>query len=163
MCESEALAGKIREPRIMLDEQQLIKKLQSIERLHAGATTPGERNAAANALDRIRQRLADVARIDPPIEYQFSMADMWSRRLFVALLRRYNIRPYRYYRQRHTTVMARVPKQFVKETLWPEFEELNETLRQYLEEVTERVISEGVYSDSSEAEVVPDSQKQLPG
>jgi tRNA nucleotidyltransferase (CCA-adding enzyme) len=90
------------------------------------------------------------------------MADLWSRKLFVALLRRYDIRPYRYYRQRYTTVMARIPKQFLDDTLWPEFLELNATLRQYLDEVTARVVSEGVYADSSEAEVVPESQKQLP-
>lgn len=148
---------------MVINEQKLIEKLQSIERLHAGATTVGERVAAANALERIRQRLVEDAKVDPPIEYQFSMADMWSRRLFVALLRRYNISPYRYQRQRYTTVMAKVPKRFVDETLWPEFEELNDTLHQYLGEVTDRVVSECLYADSSEAEVVPDSQKQLPG
>ncbi|MCP4654350.1 MAG: hypothetical protein GY856_02915 [bacterium] len=147
----------------MIDEQQLIEKLQSIERLHAGATTPGERVAAAKALERIRQRLEDARQVDPPVEYRFTMADMWTRRLFVALLRRYGIRPYRYHRQRHTTVMAKVPKRFVDETLWPEFQELDDTLRSYLDEVTNRVVSEGVYADSSEAEVVPDTQRQLPG
>jgi hypothetical protein len=147
---------------MLIDEQKLIEKLRSIERLHAGATTPGERVAAANALDRIRQRLAATAQSDPPVEYKFGMADLWSRKLFVALLRRYDIRPYRYYRQRYTTVMARIPKQFLDDTLWPEFLELNATLRQYLDEVTARVVSEGVYADSSEAEVVPESQKQLP-
>ena len=141
----------------MTEEQQLIEKLQRIEGLFAGATTPGERTAAANALERIRQRLEDTKRVDPPVEYRFSLADMWSRRLFVALLRRYGIRPYRYYRQRHTTVMADVPARFVDETLWPEFEELDETLRGYLEEITNRVISEVVCTDSSEAEVRDDA------
>jgi hypothetical protein len=146
----------------MIDERQLIEKLRSIERLHAGATTPGERVAAANARERIRQRLAESVRIEPPAEYKFSMADIWSRRLFVALLRRYGICPYRYWRQRHTTVMAKVSKDFLEETLWPEFRELNETLRRYLDEVTDRVVSESVYADSSEAEVVPDHRKRLP-
>jgi hypothetical protein len=49
--------------------------------------------------------------------------------------------------------MARVPVSFVKETLWPEFQELNNTLRCYLDEVTKRVITTGIYADSSEAEV----------
>ena len=111
----------------------------------------------------MRQRLAEVAQLDPPVEYQFTMADMWSRRLFVALLRRYGIQPYRYYRQRYTTVMAKVPKGFVDETLWPEFQQLNDTLRQYLDEVTDRVVSESIHADSSEAEVVSDSHKLLPG
>jgi hypothetical protein len=78
---------------------------------------------------------------DPAIEYRFTLADMWSRRLFVALLRRYGLRPYRYDRQRYTTVMARVPKRFVDETLWPEYTELNSVLRTYLDETIERVIS----------------------
>ncbi|MFP4099057.1 hypothetical protein [Coleofasciculus sp.] len=60
---------------------------------------------------------------------------------------------YRYYRQKYTTVMARVPVSFVDETLWPEFQQLDETLRSYLEEVTNRVISTSIYADSSEAEV----------
>ncbi len=155
------MLGKAEVTGTMIDEQQLIEKLRSIERLHSGATTPGERAAAANALERVRQRLAEIAKLDPPVEYQFSMADAWSRRLFVALLRRYDIRPYRYHRQRYTTVMAKVPKRFLDETIWPEFKELNNTLRQYLEEVTSRVVAEGVYADSSEAEVVSDSQNQL--
>ena len=148
---------------MLIDEQKLIEKLRSIERLHAGATTAGEQLAAANALDRIRQRLAATAQLDPPEEYQFRMGDLWSRKLFVALLRRYDIRPYRYSRQRYTTVMARIPKRFLDETLWPEFQELNNTLRQYLDEVTARVVAEGVYADSSEADVVSEPQRQLPG
>ena len=146
-----------------MDEQKLIDKLQSIERLFAGAGTPGERKAAASALDRIRRRLEEVRAIDPPVEYRFSMPDMWSRRLFTALLRRYGIRPYRYRRQRNTTVMAKVPRRFVDETLWPEYEKSNELLRSFLDGVTDRVIKQAVYSDSSEAEVVEDGPKRLVG
>lgn len=147
----------------MINEQQLIQKLQRIERLHAGATTPGEQEATANAIDRIRQRLEEVRQVDPPVEYKFTLNDMWSRKLFVALLRRYGIQPYRYYRQRYTTVMAKVPQKFVDETLWPEFQELDETLRSYLDDVTNRVVSESVFADSSEADVVDDAPKPLPG
>lgn len=145
----------------MLDEEKLVAKLRDIERLHAGATTPGERVAAAFAMERIRQRLEEVRKTDPPQEFQFSMSDAWSRRLFLALLRRYGLQPYRYRGQRYTTVMVKVPKRFVDETLWPEFRELDDTLAAYLNEVTSRVISEGVYDDSSEAEEVPDRPKRL--
>ncbi len=89
------------------------------------------------------------------------MEDMWSRKVFVALLRRYGIKPYRYYRQRYTTVMARVSKRFVDETLWPEFLEISETLRAYLSEITDRVVSQVIHQDSSEAEVVKE-QMMLP-
>ena len=137
----------------MTEEQKLIEKLQRIEALFASATTKGEKVAAANALERIRERLEDAQKLAPPVEYKFTLTDMWSKKLFLALLRRYGIEPYRYYRQKHTTVMARVPVSFVNETLWPEFQELNNTLRSYLDEVIDRVITTGIYADSSEAEV----------
>ena len=136
-----------------MDEQQLIEKLRRVEALFEGAGTAGEQEAAGSALDRLRGRLEELQERDPAIEYRFSLADMWSRRLFVALLRRYGIRPYRYVGQRYTTVMARVPQQFVDETLWPEYTELNGVLCTYLEETTERVIRQGIHEDSSEAEV----------
>ena len=73
----------------------------------------------------------------------------------LALCRRYGLSPYRLYRQRPTTVMLRVPKRFVDEVLWPEFNELNAALMQYLNEVTTRVIREGVHGDTSEAAALP--------
>ena len=139
-----------------MDEARLQEKLARIEALFAGAATPGERAAAASARDRILDRLRTVERQDPPVEYRFSMNDMWSRRLFVALLRRYGLHPYRRPGQRHTTVMTRVSKRFVDETLWPEYLELSETLRTYLAEVTERVVSQVIHADSSEAPEIPE-------
>ncbi len=136
-----------------MNEEQLIERLRLVENLFAGAATAGEREAAANARDRIRRRLADLQRSDPAVEYKFSMNDTWSRQLLLALLRRYGISPYRHAGQRHTTVMARVSRQFVDEMLWPEFLEFNEILRAYLSEATERVISKTLNADSSEAEV----------
>jgi hypothetical protein len=59
------------------------------------------------------------------------LGDPWSRQLFLALARRYGLRPYRLYRQRRTTVMLTVPESFVTEVFWPEFEQLNEALTTY--------------------------------
>jgi len=142
------------------DESKLVEKLRLIEVLFAGAATDGERQAAASARERIRDLLESKGRTDAPVEYKFTLRDMWSRKLFVALLRRYGIRPYRYKRQRYTTVMARVPASFVDETLWPEFKELSKILSAYLDEVTDRVISTGIFEDHSEAQVL--EQASLP-
>ena len=79
------------------------------------------------------------------------MADQWSRRLFLALARRYGLAPYRYRRQRLTTVMVRVPRGFIDQVLWPEFQELNKALVHYLNEVTLRIIHDEVHGDASEA------------
>ena len=86
----------------------------------------------------------------------FRTADMWSRRLLVALLRRYGISPYRYARQRRTTIMAKVSKRFIDETLWPEFSELSKVLHAYLLETTDRVIRQGICEDNSEPTVQQD-------
>jgi hypothetical protein len=144
------------------DEEKLIERLRSIERLFAGATTPGERTAAAGALGRVRQHLAELKETDPAAEFKFTLGDGWSRRLFVALLRRHGIKPYRYSGQRRTTVMARVPHRFVDETLWPEFEKLSATLRSFLDDITERVIRESVFADDSEAEEVAEPRALAP-
>lgn len=133
-------------------ERQLIEKLRRIEALFAGTSHAGERIAAAAAMDRIRERLRGLKESDAPIEYSFHLRDGWSKQLFMALLRRYDIRPYRYRGQRHTTVMARVPKSFVDATLWPEYVELHDTLRRYLNDVTNRVIAECIHKDTSDAE-----------
>lgn len=132
-------------------EAQLREKLRKIEALFAGAGTLGERIAAEAALERVRARLTELERRDAPIEMQFSLPDQWSRRLFLALCRRYGLKPYRLYRQRLTTVMLRVPRGFVDQVLWPEFQELNKALTQYLNEVTTRVIRDEVHRDTSEA------------
>jgi len=134
-----------------MDETQLREKLRKIEALFAGAGTAGERNAAEAALERLRARLAETQKRDQPIEMQFSIADQWSRRLFLALCRRYGLNPYRQKRQRATTVMLRVPKDFVDQVLWPEFQELNLALVHYLNEVTLRVIQSAIHADASEA------------
>jgi tRNA nucleotidyltransferase (CCA-adding enzyme) len=75
----------------------------------------------------------------------------------MALSRRYGLKPYRYRRQRHTTVVIRAPKGFIDTVLWPEFTELNQALRNYLNEVTLRVIHEEIYSDASDAPEVPEA------
>jgi hypothetical protein len=129
----------------MSSEARLREKLRKIEALFAGAGTAGERMAAEAALERMRARLAEEARKDPPVEPQFSLADTWSRHLFVALCRRYGLQPYRYSRQRRTTVMLRVPRGFAEQVLWPEFRALDE---------------EEVFADAGEAPEVPDALPQ---
>ena len=138
----------------MNERDRLLEKLRRIEALYSGGATHGERSAAEAALGRIQAKLLEVERSDPPTEYRFSLANTWSRKLFVALLRRYGVRPYRYHRQRHNTVMARVSRSFVDSTLWPEFEALDTALKEHLDRVTESIIADAIANDTSEAEEI---------
>jgi hypothetical protein len=134
----------------MDDEAQLQEKVRRIEALFAGAETEDETPAAEVALERARARLAELEQQGPAIEMQFTLPDQWSRKLFLALCRRYRLQPFQFPRQRNTTAVLRVPRGFLDQVLWPEFQELNNELVQYFNEVTLRVIREAVLGDASE-------------
>ncbi len=135
-----------------MNEQDLIEKLKRIQALRDGATTDGERVAASNAFERMQARL-EHEQSHRAVEYKFTMPNHFQRRLFLALARKHGLSPYRYKRQRRTTVMIRVSKQYVDSTLWPEYLSLSDTLHDFLDSVTERVIAEAVHGDQSDAAV----------
>lgn len=140
-------------------EDRLLAKLAQIEALHAGAASDGERNAAAAARERIKARLREVEKTEPPIPFQLSIHDPWERQLFCAFVRRYDLTPYREHGQRRTTIMVNVPRRFMEGTLWPQFRELATALRAHLAEVTKRVIAQAIHEDDSDGE---DAPHQLP-
>lgn len=135
-----------------ITEQELREKLRKIAALFEGATTAGERDAAAAALNRVRAALKAEEQAERTIEMTFRLPDQWSRRLFLALCRRYGLKPFRYPRQRHSTVVLRAPETFIRETLWPEYVEISQALEEYLNEATQRIIREEVFGDAAEAE-----------
>lgn len=139
-------------------EDELRERLRKVEALLAGATTDGEREAAEAAVRRIRERLQTSVRADPLVELQFTMPDPWSVQLFVALCRRYGFRPYRYKRQRRTTVMVRAPKRAFDEVVWRQFSVLHADLQAYLEETTSRLIREAVEADTGDIDEVNEPQ-----
>lgn len=138
----------------MLNESELRDKIRKIEALFEKTGSEGERQAAEAALLRMKDRLSQAQKADRAIEMKFTLGNYWSRRLFAALCRRYSLKPYRYQRQRYTTIMLRVPESFVNDTLWPEFLELDKTLVEYLNSVTDRIISEEIHGVVEEADEV---------
>lgn len=136
-------------------EEQLREKLQKVEALYSGAGTAGEKNAAEAAMERLGAKLAEASRRDPPVEMQFSMPDPWAARLFIALCRRYGFRPYRYPRQKRTTIMVRAPREFFDAVVWRQFSDMHLDLWRHFEETTDRLIRESVHADTSDAETVP--------
>jgi hypothetical protein len=143
----------------MAGEQDLRDKLNKIEALLAGASTAGEKAAAEAAADRLRARLREASASERPVEFKFSLQDPWGRSLFVALCRRYGLRPYRYRRMHRQTVMVKGPPSFIDGVLWPEFEELDVVLSGYLADITERLIREAVHGETGEAEEVPETPR----
>ena len=52
--------------------------------------------------------------------------------------------------------MLHAPEPFIRDVLWPEFEQLSAALTGYLTEVTERIIREEVHGETGEAEERPE-------
>lgn len=137
-----------------MDEQSLMDRLRKIEALMARPGTRGEGVAAAEAHRRLVERLSSIEKSEPLVEHRFSLPDAWSRRLFIALLRRYELQPYRYRGQRYSSVTVKAGSTFVEETLWPEFTQMSNVLREHLLDVTERVIAEVLRQKSRDVEEV---------
>jgi hypothetical protein len=128
----------------------LLEKLRKIEALHAGTNVDGEREAARRAAERIRARLTELRGRDDDIELLYRLPDPWKRKLFVALCRRYGLKPFRESGRRYSTVQLRAPKEFHQRTLWPQFVALCDELDAHLDELTTRVIREAINDDVSE-------------
>lgn len=136
----------------MIIEDQLRERLRKVEALFFGATTAGEREAAGAAAERLKAKFDEAGRSDPPVEMKFSLPDQWSVRLFIALCRRYGIRPFRYSRQRSTTIMVRAPRRFFDAVVWRQFSDVHTDLWLYFEQTTERLIQEAIHADTADAE-----------
>ena len=92
----------------MVHDEELRAKLAKVEALFRGARSAGERAAAAGAaMGRLQGRLSGPeGDREPEVELHFTLPDTWSVSLFVAVCRKHGVRPYRYARQRRTTVMV---------------------------------------------------------
>jgi hypothetical protein len=90
---------------------------------------------------------------------KFSISDIWSRQLFIALCRRYDLRPFRYRRMHRQSILIRAPRSFVDRILWPEFEQLNAALIAYLSDVTDRIIREEVYGETGDADEIDETPR----
>ncbi|MDD3147566.1 MAG: hypothetical protein PHD82_09705 [Candidatus Riflebacteria bacterium] len=134
----------------MLDDHRLIEKLRKIQALYDKGVTEGEKNAALAAMQRIKEHML-TAKPKPQIEeIKFTFDNSWSRNLFIALLRRHKIEPYRRPRQKKVTIMAKMTTEYCDNVLWPEFLALNKELVGFINQATAEIIKKAVNPDLSE-------------
>ena len=145
----------------MTRDRDIREKLAKLEQLFARGATPGERAAAGAARDRLQASLNVEAAHDaePEIELQYSLPDVWSVRIFVALCRKHGVRPYRYPRQRRTTVMVRARQAGFERTVASEFRTLYRELTAYFDETVNHLIADAMKSDGDDETL---EQRQLP-
>jgi hypothetical protein len=136
----------------MRDQGDIRERLAKLEALFARGATAGERAAAGAAMERLQARvdLAGPVPDEPEIELQYSLPDVWAVRLFVALCRKHGIKPYRYPRQRRTTVMVRVCPKAFEQTIAVEFQMLHGELTGYFGEMVNHLIANVMRSDGDD-------------
>ncbi|MBI5346127.1 MAG: hypothetical protein HZB76_03180 [Chlamydiae bacterium] len=114
----------------------LIEKIRKIEALLAQTQSEGERQAAQLAKERLQGKLE--AR---PIEYTVRMKNMWMKKLFVALCQKYQLKTYRYARQKYTTSMVWVSSSFMNEVLWPEYIKYSNMFQDLADQMMQDLVS----------------------
>ena len=135
-----------------VDDAELRAKLAKVEALFRQSGSPGERAAARAAMDRLHDRLGTPGGdAEPEVELQYSLPDMWSVRLFIAICRKHGVDPYRYARQRRTTVMVRARERAFDRVVWTEFSRLHTELEIYFTDVTDHLITRAMGSNGDDS------------
>ncbi len=121
--------------------QSILDKIKKLEALINGTNIAGEQQAAIESKKRLEQRIAEL----PPqqiaaIEYTLTTSGHWHKKLLLALCGKYQLEPYRYHRQKYTTVMVRVNQQFMDEVFWPEYLLYVKHLEALVEDITSDLI-----------------------
>ena len=138
----------------MVGDEKLRERLAKVEALFRQAGSPGEQAAAGAAMERLRGRLGNADEDGgPETELQFSLPDMWSVRLFVAVCRKHGLSPFRYARQRRTTVMVRARERSFDRVVWAEFSRLQTELELYFQDVADYLITRAMGSDGDDSAI----------
>jgi hypothetical protein len=131
----------------MNTEMETIEALGRIERHFASWAGDVRDNHAAG--ESIRTMLRDAKARESSVELRFSLSDPMTVKLFLAVCRRYGLKPYQRPGQHRTTVMLMVPPSFSQKILVPEFQKLSEALGLYFRDITERLIESSVFRASA--------------
>ncbi len=120
----------------------LLEKIKKIEALILGTTIEGERQAAMAAKARLMTQAPQVLpqHVDP-VEFTLYTPDNWHKQLLMALCRKYELKPYRYHRQKYTTLMVVVNKVFLNEVLWVEYLDISKHLEGLVDDITSDLIN----------------------
>ncbi len=135
----------------------IFDRIKKVEALIEGATSEGEKQSAILAKARLEKSIPKEE-----IEYTISTGDMWHKKLFTAICHKYNLKPYRYYRQKHTTVMVKISKPFLDETVWPEYLKYARILEELVDEITTEVITK-IHKDEEEIIINGEIETQFRG
>jgi len=121
--------------------ESLLEKIRKIEALIDGASSVGEKQAAVSAKERILNKYPHLEIHRDAKEYSLRTDGEWDKKLLLAICHKYGVKPYRYKRQKYTTVMVNINEKFLNEVLWKEYTEYSIHLSKLVGEITDNLIS----------------------
>jgi hypothetical protein len=121
-----------------MDFEERIKKLMA---LLADTEFEGERVAAQAAIDRLAKNVTAEAPKLHETEFRLTTSSDWQKRLLMAICHKHGLKPYRYHRQKYTTVMVRVNEGFLNRVVWPEYLKFSGLLSELVDDITIDLIS----------------------
>jgi hypothetical protein len=127
----------------------ILERIKKVEALILWAKSDWEKKAAEAAKERILKKYPEIDRLKDKKEYKIHTQDSWHKKLFIAICRKYWINPFRYYRQKYTTVMININEKFLDEVLRPEYLEYSKYLEDLLWDVIGDLINK-IHKDQEE-------------
>ena len=132
--------------------QDVLEKIKKIEALILGAKTEGEKSAALSAKERILEKFPELEKSKNLKEFTIDTPDLWHKKLLIAICRKYEVSPYRYHRQKYTTVMLKVNPDFLNNVLYKEYLEYAKYLEELVGDIMDDLI--GKIHEYEEEDVV---------
>jgi len=144
----------------MSEVENMLRRLELVERLCTSGATPGERAAAMARAAELRARLQavlqpepqeesyeDKLRRGPEIEIDIRLKDEWSARLLFALCVSHGLKPRWNRRRGGNRVIVSSPRRFFEEVIRREFSQREHELYQMFDGVTANYIYGNYYDD----------------
>ncbi|PCH65634.1 MAG: hypothetical protein COC01_09460 [Bacteroidetes bacterium] len=136
----ERTRGPSQQESTLMPQDNILEKIRKIEALIKGGATEGERLAAIAAKQRVLEKYSGQTVDQGAVEYKLSTSDPWHKSLLMAICRKYELKPYRYHRQKYTTLMVKVNTEFLDKIIWPEYLRYSELLEDLVGDITEDLI-----------------------
>ena len=127
---------------VAMDDATALDRMRTLEARILGLPASADLAAVHAGVERLRAQLAETRTREHDEVFTTSIPDPCARAVFLALCRRYGLKPHRHARQRRATVVVAAPPSFYEGVLWPEFQALSDVLYDSFLSLTTRALRE---------------------
>ena len=136
---------------VAMDDVTALDRMRTLEARVLGLPDGADLAAVHAGVERLRAQLTETRSRERDEVFTTSIPDPCARAVFLALCRRYGLKPHRHARQRRATVVVAAPPSFYEGLLWPEFQALSDVLYDSFLSLTTRALHEVLAVRSEES------------